>query len=110
MKVMISLPMNGVTDEDVKNRMNIIKDKFERLHIDVIDSFINDPIEGSNNPNVYYLGRTIMNFMCHVDAVYFDVNWQSARGCRIERQICKEYGIKILDADFLEEKNYIQRG
>lgn len=38
-----------------------------------------------------------------VDAVYFTKDWSTARGCRIERLVCKEYGVKILDANFLEE-------
>lgn len=47
--------------------------------------------------------------MGKVDAVYFTKDWQMARGCRIERQIAKEYGVKILDYDFLEEKETIKR-
>lgn len=42
-----------------------------------------------------------MNFMHDVDAVYFDEGWIEARGCRIENAVCQEYGIKILDFNFL---------
>ena len=38
--------------------------------------------------------------MHNVDAVYFDDGWEKARGCRIERNICNEYDIKILDESF----------
>lgn len=103
MKVMISLPMNGKNDDEVRARMTYLKNEFAKLHIDVVDSFITDEIEGSNYPGVYYLGRTLMKFMHNVDAVYFDDGWFEARGCRIENAVCQEYGIKILTPDFLFE-------
>lgn len=98
MKIMISLPMYGRKDEEVIERINELKEKFSILHIDVVDSFLNEPCpEGTNKPGVYYLGRTLMKFLSNVDAVYFDEGWEEARGCRIERKICEEYGILILD-------------
>lgn len=45
--------------------------------------------------------------MGQVDAVYFAKDWQLARGCRIEREVAKAYGIKILEYDFLEEPEEI---
>ena len=103
MRVMISLPMNGRKNDEIKERIKELKEKFAKLHIDVIDSFLTDEIEGSNHPGVYYLGRTLTQFMHNVDAVYFDDGWEKARGCRIENAICQEYGIKILTPDFLFE-------
>lgn len=41
--------------------------------------------------------------MGQVDAVYFARGWQLNRGCRIERQIAQDYGVKILHTDFLED-------
>ena len=105
MKVMISLPMNGKKDQDVIARMLELKSEFEKLHIEVIDSFIKDEAPlGTIHPNIYYLGRTLKNFLSEADAVYFDDGWREARGCRIERKVCEEYGIKILDSDFLFPK------
>ena len=103
MKVMISLPMNGRKKEEVEARMQKLKEDFAKLHIDVVDSFLTDEIENSYHPGVYYLGRTLTQFMHNVDAVYFDDGWFEARGCRIENAICQEYGIKILTSDFLFE-------
>ena len=102
MKVMISLPMDGHSDEDVRKRIQLLTEKFSKLHIDVVDSFITEGKE-CNHPNVYYLGRSIMQFLSDVDAVYFDNGWNNARGCRIENQICKEYGIKCLYSEFLND-------
>lgn len=107
MKVMISQPMSGVPDSEVRKIQNELKEKFGKYHIEVVDSFLTEEVEQSNNPGVFYLGRTLTNFMHDVDAVYFVKGWQSARGCRIEREICKEYGIMILDETFFKQENEV---
>lgn len=68
-----------------------------------------DPPQGVyNHEALYYIGKSI-DVMGKVDAVYFAYDWQTARGCRIERQIAQEYGVKILEYDFLDEiKNEYQ--
>ena len=108
MKVMISLPMNGRSNEEIKARMQQLRDEFAKLHIEVVDSFITDEFEGESiHPGIYYLGRTLTQFMHNVDAVYFDEGWIEARGCRIENAVCQEYGIKRLDHRFFD--NYESR-
>lgn len=107
MKVMISQPMSGVPDSEVRRIQSELKEKFGKYHIEVVDSFLTEEVEQSNNPGVFYLGRTLTNFMHNVDAVYFVKGWQSARGCRIEREICKEYGIMILDETFFRQENEV---
>ena len=52
MKVMISQPMNGRKNEEIKERMKELKEKFAKLHIDVIDSFLTGEIENSYHPGV----------------------------------------------------------
>jgi hypothetical protein len=101
---MISQPMNGVSDDQVKKIQEDLKEQFAKLHIDVCDSFLTDEVNGVNNPGVFYLGRTLEKFLCNVDAVYFVDGWQRARGCRIERHICEEYGIKVLDSSFFRDR------
>ena len=101
MKVMISQPMNGIPDQEVRRIQNDIKKKFEKYHIEVMDSFITEEADKDlRNPGVFYLGRTLMNFLSDADAIYFVEGWEKARGCRIERRICEEYGIMILDESF----------
>lgn len=104
MRVMISQPMNGRRNDDIKKDRDEIIDKFKKLHIDVIDSLIEDTADPKTyneyHPALYYLARSI-ELMGQVDAVYFADGWQEARGCRIERQIAEEYNIKILESSFL---------
>lgn len=107
MKVMISQPMNGIPDDEIRRIRLELTEKFANMHIEVVDSyFIEEAPYDTYHPNVYYLGRTIMQAMCNVDAVYFAKGWNNARGCRIERKICEEYGIKILDENFFKNEFY----
>ena len=102
MKVMISQPMARKHDDDIKNERNKIISKFRDMHIDVVDTFFNDNTTGIDKPDVYLLSKSIQA-MVEVDAVYFVDGWREARGCRIEHEICKEYGIKCLYSDFFEQ-------
>lgn len=102
MKVMISQPMNGVPDSEVRRIQKELKEKFAKYDIEVIDSFITEePDTEVKNPRLFFLGRTIQRFLSDVDAVYFVDGWEKASGCRIEHEICKEYGIIILYSSML---------
>ena len=81
------------------------------MHIEVVNTLFEEEVVGEyNHPALYYLAKSI-DYMGSVDAVYFTKDWRAARGCRIEREIAKAYGVKILDADFLEEpKEELIRG
>lgn len=107
MRVMISQPMAGIDDEEIRFRFNKISKEFSKLHIDVVDNIWQDsPQEGFYNTEpLFYLAKSI-NAMGQVDAVYFAEGWQNARGCVIEYEICKAYGIKILDTDWLKDKTF----
>ena len=108
MKVMISQPMNGIPDSEVRRIQNELKKRFAKYHIEVVDSFLTEEVDTNlRNKGVFYLGRTIQKFLSDVDAVYFVNGWQRARGCKIERQICEEYGIMILDDSFFKQENEV---
>ena len=103
MKVMISQPMRGKTEEQIREERKAIIEKFNNMHIEVIDTiFTEEPPKGCNVA-VYYLGKSI-SAMKDIDAIYMDDGWREARGCRIEHQVAKEYGIKILYNDFFVNK------
>jgi hypothetical protein len=100
MKIFISQPMNGRTDEQIlKERAeteNFLREKFkkEKVDISIINSFITN-VDPNAGP-LYYLGRSI-SLLAAADAIYFIGEWYNSRGCRIEYDCAKEYGIKILD-------------
>lgn len=103
MKVMISQPMKDRTAEDIKEERKHIIEKFNNMHIDVIDTIFTDEVPIDYNTGVYYLGRSIRE-MSKVDALFMCNGWEKARGCKIEYQVALEYGIKILYEDFFINK------
>lgn len=103
MKVMISQPMNGRMQEQIEKERSEIIDKFKKMHIEVINTLFTEEAPADCNTAVFYLGKSI-SAMKDIDAIYMCDNWREARGCKIEHQVAKEYGIKILDSDFFVNK------
>ena len=103
MKVMISQPMRGKTEEQIKEERQKIVEKFNKMHIEVINTMFTEEAPEDCNAAVYYLGKSI-SAMKDIDAIYMADGWREARGCRVENQVAREYGIKILYSDFFENK------
>ena len=103
MKVMISQPMNGRSEEEIKKERQNIIEKFNKMHIEVINTLFTEEAPDNCNVAVYYLGKSI-SAMKDIDALYLCDNWNLARGCKIENQVAREYGIKILDKEFFINK------
>lgn len=103
MKVMISQPMRGKTDEQIRAERDFLIKKFNDMHIEVIDTIFTEDLPEDWNAAVYFLGKSI-SAMKDVDAIYMDDGWREVRGCRIEHQVAREYGIKILYNDFFVNK------
>ena len=103
MKVMISQPMNGKTEEQIREERKTIIEKFNNMHIEVIDTIFTEEASENCNKAVYYLGKSI-EAMKDIDALYMCDGWREARGCRIEHQVAREYKIKILYKDFFANK------
>lgn len=101
MKVMISQPMNGRTEEQIKEERKRIVDNFEKMHIEVINTLFTEEAPEDCNIAVYYLGKSI-SAMKDIDAIYMCDNWRKARGCLIEHEVARRYGIKILYSNFFD--------
>ena len=108
MKVMISQPMNGRNQEEIKKERQNIIEKFNKMHIDVIDTLFTEEAPQDCNVAVYYLGKSI-SAMKDIDALYMCDNWFNARGCKIENQVAREYGIKILDKEYFINKTIMNK-
>lgn len=91
MKIMISQPMRGKTNEQIREeRVELVRRLQEEGH-EVIDTILTDKPPIDCDEAVYFLGRSI-ELMSKADAIVFMKGWQEARGCRIEYQIAKDYG------------------
>lgn len=97
MKIFISIPQNGRKDEDVE----IEKDQIRRWAehgadprpVELIDAYIHAdaPFDG-DRAGVWYLGESL-KYLAAADFVVFATGWEKARGCKIEKAVCKAYNI-----------------
>lgn len=107
MKAMLSQPMAGKTEDEIINTRKRAIDALIGAGYEVVDTLFTGEYysdeamrkRGVIQIPVYYLGETIENMsLCH--AVYFCKGWENARGCRIEHEVAKAYGLDI----FYEEQ------
>lgn len=95
MKIMISQPMRGKTEEQIRTERAEIVKKLEEQGYEVIDTIISEEPPQNSNVAIYYLSKSI-EFISKVDMVYFMKGWEKARGCKIENRICQDYGKQTL--------------
>lgn len=99
MKIIISQPMNGKTEEQIRNERASLVKELEEKGYEVIDTiFAEKAPEG--DARLYYLAKSI-EAMSKVDAIIFMPGWEKARGCKIEHEIAVKYNKFIKE---LEEK------
>lgn len=98
---MISMPMNGLSSEEVARKYLDVKDYLETLGYAVVNTLFSDVSEdelaavGVVNAPVSYLAKSL-DQMSRCDTVYFCKGWRAARGCKIEHEVAKQYGITML--------------
>lgn len=88
MKIMISQPMRGKTNEEIRQERAELVEKLESQGHEVIDTVLD--ISENKSP-IYYLSKSI-ELLNKADGVVFMKGWQEARGCRIEHQVAVDYG------------------
>ena len=103
MKAMLSQPMAGKTDEEIiatrENAISTLKEKgYEIVNTLFTDEWYKrEAMEkrGVVQIPLCFLAKSIENMsLCH--AAYFCKGWENARGCRIEHDVAKAYGLTIL--------------
>lgn len=104
MKVFISVPMRGRTDEEIARAIEIAKSKLSEMaqenqeYIIYVDNFVkvsSDMDIKNPSTSMYCLGGAIQK-MSKCDTIYFCPGWQEARGCVIERHVAVLYGLTRL--------------
>lgn len=96
-KLFISQPMNGRTDKEIKEeRKKILQEVTEQLKepVELIDSFF-EKAPYDARP-LWFLAKSL-ELLSTADIAYFADGWENARGCRIEHECAKEYGIDRID-------------
>lgn len=97
-KLFISQPMRGKTDEEILIARKEIAKKAEQVigePVEVLESFFGDFKPEGNIP-LAYLGKSI-SLLAEADVAYFGPGWKEARGCKIEHECAREYGIERIE-------------
>lgn len=90
MKIMISQPMKGKTEEQIRaEREELIKELESKGH-EVIDTIFAECPPENADIGMWYLAKSI-EAMSEVDGVVFMHGWENARGCVAEEYIARKY-------------------
>ena len=103
MKAMLSQPMAGKTDEEIiATREKAIKVLEDRGY-EIVNTLFTDEWYSKESMTergvvqipLCFLAKSLENMsLCH--AAYFCKGWENARGCRIEHEAAKAYGVEII--------------
>ena len=103
MKAMISQPMAGKSNEEIvqtrEHAIRVLKAKgYEVINTLFTDEWYSkEKMEerGVVQIPLCFLAKSLENMsLCHV--AYFAKGWEQARGCRIEHEAAKAYGLTII--------------
>lgn len=102
-KVMLSQPMNGKTNEEIVETKERAIKTLEEKGYEVINTYFADEYyneenikaRGFKNTPIYFLSKSLGS-MAMCDAMYFCKGWENAKGCRVEHEVAKEYGMEIM--------------
>lgn len=97
-KLFISLPMKGLSDEDIndlrKSMLAMAKVVFEQEEFEIIDSNIEEDAPEGQNEGLYYVGESIKRM---ADADFFigiDMGYDTDyNGCWLENQAAERYNL-----------------
>lgn len=96
LKIFISQPMKGKSNEEIQKRREEIKEECRRMfgaeQVEFVDSFFKNAPHDARP--LWYLGEAIKK-MSTANFAIFDEDWQNARGCRIEHECALQYGLGV---------------
>lgn len=102
-KAMLSQPMNGKTQEEIVGTRERAIAAMETRGYSVVNTTFTDEwyskeameSRGVVQIPLCFLAKSLENMsLCH--AAYFCKGWENARGCRIEHEAAKAYGLDII--------------
>ena len=103
MKAMLSQPMAGKTKEEIistrERAIAVLKERgYELINTLFTDEWYSQESmkeRGVENRPLCFLAKSLENMsLCH--AAYFCKGWEETRGCRIEHEAAKAYGLTII--------------
>jgi hypothetical protein len=100
-KLFVSCPMNGRTEENIRNsmeHMHRIAEAFFDQKLEIIPTYIEDAPPENINSKIWYLGKSI-ELMANAD-YFIGVRYSDAFfGGVFESEIARKYGIPCFEVD-----------
>jgi hypothetical protein len=102
-KAMLSQPMAGKTEQEIVETRNHAIASLKSAGYEIVNTLFTDEWyskeameeRGVVQLPLCFLAKSLENMsLCH--AAYFCKGWENARGCRIEHEAAKAYGLKII--------------
>ena len=102
-KAMLSQPMAGKTEEEIIATREKAIAALQARGYEIVNTLFTDEwyskesmtARGVVQIPLCFLAKSLENMsLCH--AAYFCKGWENARGCRIEHQAAKDYGLEII--------------
>lgn len=110
MKAMLSQPMGGKSKDEIEQTRERAIRVLEGMGYEVVNTLFTDEwysdgamkARGVENIPLCFLAKSLEN-MSLCSAAYFCKGWSRARGCRIEYQAARDYGMKIIFEEEMED-------
>lgn len=102
-KAMLSQPMAGKSDEEIALTREKAIQALKSMGFQVVNTLFTDEWYSKEKMQersvvqipLCFLAKSLENMsLCH--AAYFCKGWENARGCRIEHEAAKAYGLDII--------------
>lgn len=94
MKIMLSQPMKGKTNEEIrKERKHLVKEI--ESNGDIVLDTVFDEAPKNVDEAIWFLSKSI-EYLAQADIIFFMKGWEKARGCKIEHQVAVEYDKEII--------------
>ena len=99
MRIFLSLGMRGRDEKDVLHDIEEATFYIKRIYpnCEVVNTYRQEGAPEDAGPT-YYLGRSIQ-ILGTCDQAWFLNDWENYRGCLVEHEVCKAYGIPCYIAD-----------
>ena len=102
-KAMLSQPMAGKTEKEIVETRECAIAALKERGYEIVNTLFTDEWysdeamkeRGVVQIPLCFLAKSLENMsLCH--AAYFCAGWENARGCRIEHEAAKAYGLEVL--------------
>lgn len=103
MKAMLSQPMAGKTEEEIRQTREKAIKVLEGKRYEIVNTLFTDEWYSKNSMEqrgvvqipLCFLAKSLESMsLCH--AAYFCKGWENARGCKIEHDAAVAYGLTII--------------